>query len=1034
MKKFLILLFPITAFLFFSCTNFFDNQINEIEKASDSVSDTLSDSSITRIVTVTGNFYMDGAFPEEILKQVQDDVSIRDDSESHAELVSASQRTAFPGQPVLNDYDIKVTAVNVDDKTDVVKGAIVAETKKSKYYINIPISDSAKTYEVIITATASELECFYGKSDKVTISESSSVLVKDIRLHAETSKGTGSVSLKVSVDSEIKSARVFYNNSNVVCNASSNLCTFNISELDCGSYQMTFNFYKGTNGQGALLYSFTQIVNVYKNLSTNTWVKNGAEPYFTTSGNENVCSITKAVVESFKITEFYVDGSRQNTQPGKNGYTTESGTFINPCTSIDAAITKLADGTKDYTIYVKGEVKGAQTISSDLKQSGSGKYNARSLKICGISTPVDGVPQDSLNGNFGNTAHVNGTTLTINSEVPVTIENLSITGGNTTGDGGGIKIESGTVKLADGTKITGNNASENGGGVYVSANARLFMYGTALIGDSGNSAPDSKTRNYANLGGGIFNEGTVYLGYSDYTDSSHNKIKKIPAGYGIRRNESKAGGGGIRNIGSVYAASGDISYNYGTNGGAVAFSGETSSVFEMKNVTLKGNHASVNGGSFYIASGRTSLIDCEISANTAGTRTTDYGGALYIQTDIYIGGSTCFTNGSSKNNDIYISNGKINLLSPLSTTGIVATVTYPDSAYKNTTEVLAVSTSPAAAEGTSIKNECGKFDITPQVLDEGGSRKWSVDSSGKLSYIQNVYLTKDELSSFTPNSSTVYNIEVDSSLTTVEVKTLMTKLSNSNRGVGEGSSLDLSKTSVTNMDSNFWIYSGITYLTLPDNLSSIAEQTFENNQQLKEIIISSSNTNFVTEDGVLYNKAKTKLYRYPPKKTESTFTLPDTVTELSYGAFEYDENLVTINGLSKIKKANYLIFKGSKKLEEVDFSGLTENFLHYRSIYDCNVKKVILSSSIKKIGETFIDCPLLTEIHFRTTEPPIIGANENTSYEPSNVIFSSCNANLKFYVPNGCKDAYMNDTIRTGCFNGPLNYLSSNLETLIVQE
>ena len=106
-----------------------------------------------------------------------------------------------------------------------------------------------------------------------------------------------------------------------------------------------------------------------------------------------------------------------------------------------------------------------------MKKNGLGKYNARSLKICGISTPVDGVPQDSLNGNFGNTAHDNGTTLTISTDVPITIEKLLITGGNKAGNGGGI-YNSGTLTLRD--CIVSNNSvrmsdtnKDKGAGIFL---------------------------------------------------------------------------------------------------------------------------------------------------------------------------------------------------------------------------------------------------------------------------------------------------------------------------------------------------------------------------------------------------------------------------------------------------------------------------------------------------------------------------------------------------------------------------------------
>ena len=59
--------------------------------------------------------------------------------------------------------------------------------------------------------------------------------------------------------------------------------------------------------------------------------------------------------------------------------------------------------------------------------------------------------------------------------------------------------------------------------------------------------------------------------------------------------------------------------------------------------------------------------------------------------------------------------------------------------------------------------------------------------------------------------------------------------------------------------------------------------------------VSSSVTDLATENGVLYNKAKTTLLLYPRAKSNLTYNMPDTVTSIAVNAFMNATNLVGIN-------------------------------------------------------------------------------------------------------------------------------------------
>ncbi|MDR2360164.1 MAG: leucine-rich repeat domain-containing protein [Oscillospiraceae bacterium] len=63
---------------------------------------------------------------------------------------------------------------------------------------------------------------------------------------------------------------------------------------------------------------------------------------------------------------------------------------------------------------------------------------------------------------------------------------------------------------------------------------------------------------------------------------------------------------------------------------------------------------------------------------------------------------------------------------------------------------------------------------------------------------------------------------------------------------------------------------------------------------LESITVNSANTAYLSENGILFDKGKTKLVRYPANKSGSTYTVPEGVTSLAGGAFSQAKNLTSI--------------------------------------------------------------------------------------------------------------------------------------------
>ena len=162
---------------------------------------------------------------------------------------------------------------------------------------------------------------------------------------------------------------------------------------------------------------------------------------------------------------------------------------------------------------------------------------------------------------------------------------------------------------------------------------------------------------------------------------------------------------------------------------------------------------------------------------------------------------------------------------------------------------------------------------------------------------------------------------------------------------------------------------GITKLTVPDSVKTISKNAF--NKGLKELIIgkglesfgqpyskidnsmefvtvSDENPNFCSVDGIMYDKAKTKIVYYPIASKLETLVIPDTVTTIG--------------------------------------TGYTTNFMH-----KTNLKKLVIGASVEDLtGNYFYNTPALETIE-------ISSSNANYKIE-DDMIFSKDGTKI-VYVP-----------------------------------
>ena len=173
-------------------------------------------------------------------------------------------------------------------------------------------------------------------------------------------------------------------------------------------------------------------------------------------------------------------------------------------------------------------------------------------------------------------------------------------------------------------------------------------------------------------------------------------------------------------------------------------------------------------------------------------------------------------------------------------------------------------------------------------------------------------------------------------------------------------------------------------LTITENVSKIETEALAENQYLHDITVVDDNKYYSSEDGVLFNKDKTRLIKFPGNKDIQSYTVPDSVYRIwDYAFYWCDLNYLTLNdGLAYINAHAFeqtCIFKlvipdsvvslGEYAFYKLPFDTeiiLSENIttIEPYTFYDCEeIPTVVIPEKVTSIGEfAFYGCESITEV------------------------------------------------------------------------
>ncbi len=203
---------------------------------------------------------------------------------------------------------------------------------------------------------------------------------------------------------------------------------------------------------------------------------------------------------------------------------------------------------------------------------------------------------------------------------------------------------------------------------------------------------------------------------------------------------------------------------------------------------------------------------------------------------------------------------------------------------------------------------------------------------------------------------------------------------------------------------------------IPDSVTSIKSDVFDHVKYLNSITVSDNNKYFSSEDGILFNKDKTKIIRYPVARNQSEYliphniisigdhafyscneltniVIPDSVTSIGKSAFSICKNLTSIEIPGTVETIGNNAFSSCDSLETVIINDGVKS-IGSGAFQDCDsLETVIINDGVKSIGSgAFRDCDSLTSIEIPGTVESI-----------GNDAFISCDSLETVIINDGVK-------------------------------
>jgi len=201
--------------------------------------------------------------------------------------------------------------------------------------------------------------------------------------------------------------------------------------------------------------------------------------------------------------------------------------------------------------------------------------------------------------------------------------------------------------------------------------------------------------------------------------------------------------------------------------------------------------------------------------------------------------------------------------------------------------------------------------------------------------------------------------------------------------------------SVTSIgDSAFCGCTSLTSVTIPNSVTSIGDSAFVNCTSLASIDVADDNTAYASEGGVLFDKEKTILVRYPACKANA-YTIPNSVTTIGDNAFYGCPSLTSVTISNSVTTIGYCAFNECSSLTSVTIPN-SVTYIGSCAFRECNLLSTTIPNSVTTIGDNAFGG--------NNNLKSIDVANDNTAYASENGILFNKGKTTLIKYPAGKSD------------------------------
>ena len=154
--------------------------------------------------------------------------------------------------------------------------------------------------------------------------------------------------------------------------------------------------------------------------------------------------------------------------------------------------------------------------------------------------------------------------------------------------------------------------------------------------------------------------------------------------------------------------------------------------------------------------------------------------------------------------------------------------------------------------------------------------------------------------------------------------------------------------------------------TIPDSVTSIVDNAFYSCDSLSSITVDSANTAYSSDEyGVLSNRNKTVLVRYPEKNTIKSYAIPDSVTSIDKYAFSYCTNLASVTIGNSLTRIGGFAFYSCGSLKSIVIGNSVTRIEDCAFVFCSGLESVTIPNSVKSIEDCAFDfCADLKDVYY----------------------------------------------------------------------